>query len=339
MKRLLPLFLVAPLGSAELVDVTFELTPASASVNTLDLGLAVSFFTSSAKSEASGTVSTRLEIDPTNGEISTFEFLEGDVSATDVNFQAGFGALGYNLNATGLGGTLDTPLPPSIVTGGQSPAPDHELLINEGMLTGFALGSPVPAQNFAETPVAGAGTAATFVTIAATKNEAQSSETLTVYDLEFIFPVDITQVIDVDGLSATVTANGTVRATGQTSFEEAPPNPYLAWAAANGMSEALFTDNDFSFQLPNGLFWALGYRAGEDAQNLAPTAQGVFQLTVPDRGTIAEVEVQLSSDLMDPENWTRIGTIPAGSTGVQGPFGTGGGTQFLRLSVADPTDE
>ena len=335
------LLALASFTSAELVDVTLTLTPASASENTLDLTLNVSGFGSADSSQASGTIEARIDIAPDTGEISSLELISGDVSATGVNFRAttGFGFITvYDITTTTLGATVVTPSPPASVVGGQSAAELHDLTIDEGTLDGTSLAGPIPPQDFATTNVTGSGTPGSFVTITSAASTDSTSTTL-VYDIDLTLPVAIEQLIEEEGISGTITANGTVRALGQVSLPVAPVDPYLVWATANGNAAALFEENSFSPLLPNGLFWALGYDAGDSPNHLEANGTGSssFILTPAAGGTAADIAVQLSLDLSDPDAWTTITTIPAGTSTLQGPFGGGSGPAFLRLSTNAPS--
>ena len=250
MKRLFPLLLPSLL-SAEIVETTLTLTPASSAENTLALGLTAQGFPSSDSSQASGTVEASIDIDPDTGEISSLELLSGEISATPVEFVVRVFILGtiYDISTSTLGATVTTPLQSAPVSDGASPANLHQVTINEGTLTGAALGSPIPEQNFADTPVSGTGTDGSFVEITSILNPA-STTTARVFDLDFTFPVDIDQIIEVDGITATVTASGTIRATGLVRLSVAPPNLYRGWATANRSAEAAFTANDFSKSSP-----------------------------------------------------------------------------------------
>lgn len=343
MKQLLALLPFFSCASAELVDVTLTLTPVvtiEPTENVLAIGVQTPAGNASDTSEVSGTISTRLDIDPTSGEISTLEFLSGDLEGTGVSLEGGDFFASFELTTTALGGTLDTPAPPAPVdSGGQSPASLHEFSINEGTLSGsfttLLTGTTPITQDFSSEPVSGTGSEGEFVTVTATLNAAESTSTLAVYDIELAYPISISQEIDL-GITVTVSADGLVRATGQTSFPIASSNPYLSWTETNGIPEAPFADSDFSDQLPNGLFWALGYSAGDTAASLTPNGDGTFALPLPAGGTVADVAVQFSFDLSNPNGWTTISTISAGTSGEQGPFGGGAGPAFLRLQVEDP---
>lgn len=347
MKRLRPLlflsivFLTAHSASAEVIEVTFTLTPATADENTLNLGLSIAVpfvgaVPSSDSSQASGTVLARLDLDPESGAVSSFALLSGDISASDVNFVGSlFGSELYNLQAQDMGATVVTPSPPAAVSQGLSPAELHDITINEGTLSGRSALGPIEPQDFAELPVTGSGGEGDFVEITAVRSS-RSSTSRDVFDLMLRYPISISQMIDTEGGSGTITATGTVRALAEASLRRLAPNPYLAWAVANGNAEAPFEQKNFSSTLPNGLFWALGYEAGEAASSLVPAGAGSFSLTLPARGSASDVAVEFSSDLSAPNSWEEIDTIPAGSTGLQGPFGGSGRAGFLRLAVNEP---
>ncbi|MGJ8726437.1 MAG: hypothetical protein ACSHYB_17955 [Roseibacillus sp.] len=344
MKQPLALLLVTSFASAELVDITLTLTPVTASENKLALTLQVPILgNDSDTSDVSGTIAARIDIDPGSGTISTLELLSGDIDGTAVSFSQSSIFGNYNISTSAIGGTVDTPAPPAPVSSSQSAAELHEFTINAGTLTGsvtplFSATTNI-AEDFSLSPVTGPGTAGDFVNLSSTANAGASSPTLAVYDLDFDYPIDITQEVDV-GVTVTFLASGTMRATGQVSIPVIPPNPFLTWATSNGDASASFEGNDFSPLLPNGLLWALGYNAGETPRHLEPIASNSssFNVTPPVGGTITDIAVQLSFDLSDPNAWNTISTIPAGTTTAQGPFGGGTGTAFLRLSAEEPSN-
>ena len=226
------LLFLTSLASAELVDVTLTLTPPTANENTLDLGLSVAVplfgnFPSSDTSETSGTILARLDIDPVTGEVSTIALLSGDVTATDVNFRATNFFLGtiYNISLVDMQATVETPSPPAPVINGLTSATLHNIIINEGTLSGTSVAGDIPTQDFADEPVAGSGPEGDFIEISAVSSR-DSTPTTQVFDIEFAFPVAIDQTIESDTVTGTITANGTVRALGQVSFRIAPPNPF-----------------------------------------------------------------------------------------------------------------
>ncbi|MDQ8189276.1 hypothetical protein [Roseibacillus persicicus] len=348
MKWPFALIILAPFSYGEVVDVTLTLTAATADENILDLGLSVSGIASDDTSEASGTVSARIDIAPESGEISTLELVTADVTTTGVSFVGTFiFATVYDLTTSDLGVTLDTPAPPAPVFDSLCAADFHELTINSGTLTGSSAVGEIPPQDFADTPVTGSGSPGDFIEISSTLNVELSTATEKVYDLNFVYPVAITQVIEVtEDFSATVAANGTVRAIGQVSLMTEPPNPYLEWAADNGDSDAPFVGNDFNIELENGLFWALGFEAGDAPRIFDREAAGAFALELPAGGTVAEVVVEVATDLDSVEPWTplpsgqlsgAVNPIPAGTTGTLSIESVGEG-RFYRLSAESPVE-
>ena len=345
-----PLFLSALLSTlasaatAELVNVTLELTPTTSTENTLDLTLSIPGIGSGSDSSAvSGSIQARIDIDPLTGTISSLELRSGNITGTPIRFATGGIIGGFDLSSTTIGATVNTPAPPAPVSANQSAAELHEFTFNSGTFSGI-VNAPLldivtdVSEDLAATPVTGAGNPGDFVTLNSTANSEDSTPTLAVYDLDLSYPIAITQGVDI-GLTATFIANGTIRATGQAAIE-IPPSPYLIWATANGNSEAPFTGNDFSDQLPNGLLWALGYNAGDSVESLTPVGDGTgtFNLALPAGGSVTDVTVQLALDLSEPNPWSDISTIPAGATELQGPFGGGPDSAFLRLSVAEPSE-
>lgn len=209
----------------------------------------------------------------------------------------------YNLTTETPGGTGEisgfvfTLTPPAPVIAGQSEAELQVLTINSGVLSGSAnvtgIGNIPVSQDFSEEPVLGAGAEGDFISLVSTLNNAASTTNAVVYDLDFSYPINLTQEVDV-GLTVSIAAEGNFRATGQVSLPLEPSNPYLIWTRENGLEGATFTENDFSNLLPNGLLWALGYNSDDTPEILVPITSkaSAFNLNLPPGGTVADVMVQ-----------------------------------------------
>lgn len=348
MKAPLFLLLSTALLRAELVDVVLTLSPPTTSENSIELQITAPLASAPDQSEVSGTVNARIDIDPTTGEISSLELLSGNISGTPVSFSATSFLASYNVATSALGGTVDTPNAPAPVTAGQSAADLHEFTINSGTLTGSARLGPTNtpvSQNFAApNNVTGTGAPGSFVEIDATANSGLSTTTTAVYDLTFLYPLEITQSVEA-GVNITIEAEGNLVATGQVSLTLPITDPYLLWATANGIAEADFTAFDFNSQLPNGLLWALGFQGDDSPTILSPTSDGAFTLVLPTAGTASEVVVLTSTDLSSGS----FAPLPSGQLAgadnpiPQGTIGTltitpnGSGPRFYRLSASPPS--
>ena len=346
-KYLFTLFLLSSIACAELVDVTLNLIPATSEDNTLALSLSVGEISSADTSQVSGTINARLDIAPNTGTISSIELLSGDVTATAVEFEARglSNILIYSINTTNLGATVDTPSPPAPVSNGETAAELHDLIINSGSLSGTSLAGDIPSQDFADNNVTGSGTLGDVVTITSALSIG-STPTSQVFDLSFSFPVAISQDVEAEGLAATITANGLVRAIGQATIAVAPPNPYLVWAEANGIPNAPFEGNDFNEQLDNGLFWALGYNAGDVPQLLSAVTNGIFTLQLPSGGTASEASIMTTTSLSNP-SWTLVeaaqlsinnNPLPPSTTGTITIAPVDDGPRFYRLEAEPPSE-
>lgn len=347
------LLLSAALVPAELVEVVLTLSPANATDNVIELQITTPLASEPDESEVSGTVNARIEIEPTTGAVSSLELLSGTISGTPVSFSASNLLASYNVSTSTLGGTVETIGGPAPVTAGQSPAERHAFTINSGSLTGSArLGfttTPI-SQNFAApNNVTGTGVPGSFVELDATANTGLSTATAAVYDLAFLYPLDITQQVEAAaGVNITLVAGGTLRATGQVSLALPVTDPFLRWATENGLPEADFGAFDFHSELPNGLLWALGFQGEDSPMILAPTGEGAFVIELPVGGTAAEVVVLTSTDLSSgnfANDWTplpseqlqgSVNPIPAASTGTLAVTRDGDGPRFYRLLANPP---
>lgn len=338
---------LAPLCAGEIVDLVLTLDPATARTNTVNLGLSVPFVGSdNDDTVVSGRIFAQVDIEPSTGVISALTFTSAELSATPVELSASSFFGSYNLTSTTLGGTIETTAPPAFVSpNGQSPAQQHTFTINSGRLSGTSSVAPVE-QNFDEVPISGQGLQGTSVTITAVAN-AESSPLQAGFDFFLTYPLALTQQVEiVDGISATVTAAGTLNATGRSLLRRAISDPYLEWVALNNLGNAPFNEFSASPLLPNGLLWALGYQANETPAILTPVTtlnRLQFALILPENGTVGTVLIESSNTLTGP--WTLVpaselsgaqNPLPLGSTGEIRITPSDRETAFYRLRAEDP---
>lgn len=341
------------LGSAELVEVTLTLEPARTGINTVNLALAVLVVgNDNDDTRVSGSITAQIDIDPTSGRISSLAIASGNLSATPVEFASAILVGAYDLETDVLGGTIVTTNPPApVAANGQSPAERHTFAINSGRLFGTSRAlttTSIVNESFVTNPLMGQGSAGTFVTITAVPNAA-STPTNASFDILLSYPLALTQAMDVQGVSATITANGTLRATGTASVPLATTDPYAEWVASNNLGGVSFSEFTASALLPNGLLWALGYQADEVPAVLTATDtdNGLqFRLALPATGTVGEVLLESSATLSEP--WTPVpasalstaqNPIPVGTSGEILVTPDGSEVLFYRLRADDPGAE
>jgi len=154
MKRLmlavgLVLLLVAGAASASVIGVDLSLVPPSDQANRLELTLTASALfitrhdTDYANLAGNVLASLSVNFDPTplDAEVIGLEFTGGGITLSDLSFTLDYGFLGtLQANGTGIGGTLDTPTPPGVVTGGAFAGSDHVVILNQGTIVSGGTG-------------------------------------------------------------------------------------------------------------------------------------------------------------------------------------------------------
>lgn len=168
-------FFTCSIGNAALVNTTFSLVSPSAPTNELSLNL----LDGATTTQLSGTFQATLDINQVTGVITSLELTGGSIVTTD-----------WTMNVTGIGvvdgagitATVDTPAPPSGVTGTAFNATENLVILNSGIVT--AGGNPV--QNFATEPLNIPGTGNGIIT---------STPNGGVFDISFNLPINSTQVI------------------------------------------------------------------------------------------------------------------------------------------------
>ena len=187
------------------------------------------------------------------------EFMEGDIDVVNtLNFNLDLGSyliidLGNVVaTASGIGGRLDTPRPLSRVSGESFPLADHELVLNQGTLSGYGTGL---AANFldpfsidlAADPVQGSlGAGNGTVTV----SSPTVVGTVATYTVTVEIPVNFSDlVMDDDPVDVTITATGTTRWRGTLTR-------HLPDWDGDGIIDALDPDDD-NDQLPDT--WETAY--------------------------------------------------------------------------------
>jgi hypothetical protein len=122
--------------------------------------------------------------------------------------------VGYlNIYSTGLGGTVTTPVPPGVVSGGLFPGIEHEVIMNEGTLLVVGSGLFYSAANstneLSEDPIQDSlgGTGSVDVVLRDVSGDVAT------YDLSMAVPVDVVSV-STSLIEVTTSMQGLVVATG-----------------------------------------------------------------------------------------------------------------------------
>ena len=304
-------------GTLTLVD--------EAGFNQLTLSLAVSGFGSdSDTSTITGSLLTRLDIDPATGRSPEFTILSGNIQGTPVSLQIRvlFVTI-VDVSSTTIGGTVATITPPGTIDPltGQGDAAQHEVTINQGTVSGTASGSPI-SFDFTTDPVSGTGSGTATVTI----TPAGTTSTRGLFNVAVTLPVSLSEPIPNDfGLTATISATGTIKAAGQVSV---PLSDYLAWTEAEGVPGADPDADPDADGISNGMVWALGLGfTGDPRPHLltpSPSAPRRFTFTLPPGGSAGTLFIE-SSTTLAPGSWTLVSPanltppvnpLPPGSSGI-----------------------
>lgn len=288
-----------------------------------------------------GSVDATFNVDPQAGTTVELTLSNGRASGTAMNFSKTVLTTGYNINMTGLSAAIDTIAPPGTVNPltGEFPAEEHQFVIDQGTISGTALGNPVNTSFSPESSAGGAGTGTGTVVLTA----AGDSGIYRNFNVTVTFPVAIDDSFDADGTLVAVTASGTLKATGTL---QVPRSAYLAWTVDENISGAGFEDDANGDGVSNGLLWALGLGIDDDPfpylPRPDPAVAGGFLVPLPPGGSAGPILIQSSDSLASWPSVAATGLsapanpLPAGSVGTVAVFPDGSPKRFVRLKVTEP---
>lgn len=287
-----------------------------------------------------GTIAADLDAAPATGDVSELTLREGRIRGTDMTFSRSALGQGYTLSITGFSGTVFTTLPPGRVdpASGEFDGSQHAFEIDQGTITGEALGEPVDEAFTEDAPASGSGAGTGRIELIPTGE----SGIFSLFEVVVTLPVNLADTVVANGIDVIVTASGTLKATGSL---ELPRSEYLAWTAAEGISGADRAADANGDGIPNAIAWALGFEASKRIEGAAlqPADRGVFTISLQESSTVAPVRIQTSDDL---STWTdvspeRVSTgqnpIPPATSGLITIQPSGSDSEFLRLRVDDPS--
>lgn len=286
-----------------------------------------------------GTLPAILDIDPITGKTRELTLNNGRASGTNMNFaRSSIFVPVYNINVNNISAAINTIAPPGIVTPatGQFAANQHRFDIDQGTITGTALGDPVNQSFTPANPASGTGTGTGTVIL----TPAGDSGIFRVFTVTMTLPVAIDDTFVSGTTSVALTATGTVKATGTV---QVPRTQYLAWTVAERIPGAPFEGDSNGDGVANGLVWALGLTNSADPRPYLPRPHplvpGGFLISLPDGGTAAPILIQSSphlgswspaSGVLAPAN-----PLPAASSGNIAIQPNGSPTRFIRLRVTE----
>jgi hypothetical protein len=343
MKLLSPLgflcALLSPLTAAEVSGPLTLVNQTGFNRFTVRIGAAGVFDTENPT--ATGTMNVKLNVNPSTGKVSQLSFEGGNVALSNMNFSIGlfFVPSAYvNLITTGVSGQPSTPNPPAPVTTstGEFDAALHEFTINQGAITGVALGTPLN-ENFSTTPVTGPGQGTGTITL--TEVPGLATATTRTWTTVVVLPLDFTDTQDLDGTQVTVDVSGTLKASGNLVI---PKTNYLAWVAQYSLGAPVF-GSPIRHGEPHGMVWAMGLTPSASIHQYLPRIitggpSPIALMEFPAGGTAGPLLVEVSHSLA-PGSWVpalatdlSVGAnpIPAGTPGVV-TVDLNGGNRFVRL--------
>lgn len=304
--------------------------------------------TSQTQSNLSGTVSAWLDVkhqDQTTSELTLGNgVISGsDFSAAGTTFYQGFPIGVYQLSATGLAGDFYTTHPPGSVNAatGSFSASQHRFVINQGNVTGSALGQTFNTAFDHNNPFAGIGSGTGTVTL----TPAGSNVDSIFYQVVVIVPgVNVSDSMAVGNppfnTTVTVTGTGTIKAAG---LIEVPRSAFKSWTDQEGISGALFSGDANDDGVSNGIAWAMGLGAFDPAAPWMPRAASgfpqEFEIPFPAGGSMAPVWIEVSDSLgswtpLPVERCSRgVNPLPKRSTGIVRVSASGSTLEFVRLRV------
>lgn len=319
--------------------------------NTLQITVSGQYLsTSHTQSKLTGTVGAWLDVDhpsETTRELTLFNGLiaGSDFSATGTASSFGFPLGTYQLNATGLAGTFFTIQAPGTVTPatGTFNAAQHRFVIDQGTVTGNALGQSYQSAFNSQNPFAGTGSGTGSVTLTPAGADADSI----LYQVVVVVPgVSVSDSMLVGNppftSNVTVTGTGTIKAAG---VIDVPRSGYVAWTLREGIGGAPFNGDVNGDGVSNGMAWAMGLGSLPSAAAHLPRVTSSeppeFEIPFANGGSRAPLWIEVAES---PGVWTVLppedcsaGENPL-SVGTQGTVrvaATGASRRFIRLRTEE----
>jgi hypothetical protein len=341
MKRTLPLWLAlhSPLAAIP-ASTTLTLVNQSG-MNQISVTVNPGPFLSDTETTTlTGSVQATFDINPANGQTSELTLANGRANGTNMTFSKSFLGLGYNITVSNLSAAIETITPPGVVTpaNGQFAANQHGFEIDQGSVSGTALGDQVNTSFTPESSASGTGTGTGSVLLVHTGD----SGIFRNYTVTATLPVSIADTFVAGTTSVAITATGTVRASGTV---QVPKTEYLAWTLNQGVPNAPFAGDPNGDGVSNGLLWALGLnfaeKPGPYLPRPNPAVPGGFLFPVPASGTAAPILIQSSTNL---GSWSPAGglspaanPVPARTASPVTIAPDGSPRRFIRLQVNEPS--
>jgi hypothetical protein len=295
--------------------------------NKFQVRVSASGFSDTKTTTLTGTLGARLNINHTNNTTDTMVVTSSNISASNLSFRLGGFLNLANFSTQGKKVALLTPggIGPVNPATGTFDATLHAFAVNEGTLSGTALGSPI-SLNFAESPLTGTGTGNGSVTLT---NRVEGPNRRISYTVTVTIPATINNDLLLNGTAVNIRITGTLRATG--TIYVMRPITYAEWAIEQGVGPNRRDKFDLSPGISNGLLFGLGHNADTAPEQLfTPNPDGNLELNVAEEPR-EEVLINYSTDLM---TWMPIPPERLLSAPGEPPvFSTVGSSGFYRVTT------
>ena len=304
--------------------------------NVLNVTLSALRIEDEESSELVGAVEATLEIDPGTDQVSRLTSNSADLTATDMSFSLEIGPIRVaDVNLNGIEATISTTLGGWVdPVSGQFDAGEHEVTLDEGVITGSSIVGEVD-ENFSQSPVSGTGAGTGTVELSRIAIKGNTVTYGVMVDLPVQFCNPLQEGVDVR-VSSTVHFEGVI---------EVPLDPYLGWAEIQGIPDAAFEGDHDGDGVPNGLLWALGYDADARPRLFVndPLIPGQVDLILEHGPAGIRAPITVEGNFSQ-EGWTAVD--PFLILGFENPIPVGeilptvvllsGDRNFIRLRVEKP---
>jgi len=318
-----------------------------ATFNKLQVTITATGATSTKTTTVTGVLNTQINANPASGASTAFTITGGNLAMSNMNFVLKLGFLTVaTINTNNMAGTAYTIVSPGAATangnGGTFEAALHRLLINQGTITGTALGTPISA-DFSSSPLAGQGTGTGTITLVPGASSATHRTCLTT----MVLPVDFTDSQVLSGATVSVRVQGSIKAVGNALI---PLNGWIEWLDQNNLAGAGFNNTIAAGSTPLGLAWATGLNPTSPSSSITPliNSSGAIpsaKFNLPATGSRAHLLLEKSTtspnsgwSAVDPADVSLgVNPIPPGRSGpVSVLLRSTTGRCFLRVVANQP---
>jgi len=325
-------------------NLTFVSDP---TFNKLQVTITASGATSTKTTTVTGVLNTQINANPASGASTAFTISGGNLAMTNMSFVLKLLFITIaNINTTNMAGTVYTTVPPGAATatvnGGTFDAALHRFLINQGTITGTALGTPI-SLDFSSSPLVGQGMGTGSITLVPGASSATHRTCLAT----MILPIDFTDSQVLSGVPVSLRVKGSIKAVGNALI---PLNGWIEWLDQNNLAGVGFNNTIAAGSTPLGLAWATGLNPTSPSSSITPliNSSGAIpaaNFNLPDSGSRAYLLLEKSTTSLNGE-WSTVdpadvslglNPIPPGHSGpVSVLLRSTTGRCFLRVVANQP---